>query len=90
MAEKKNKTVETAEAVDTAVETAAVGPAMITVKIPRTRKDQEDVFVAVNNRTYIIKRGVPVDVPDFVYEVLQHQEEMLEKIMLFDEQYAER
>ena len=32
-----------------------------------------------------IKRGVEVEVPDFVAEVLRHQEEMLENIMLFDE-----
>ena len=58
---------------------------MVKVRIPRTKADQEDVFVSVNLRTYIIKRGVEVEVPDFVAEVLQHQEEMLEEIMLFEE-----
>ncbi len=58
---------------------------MVRVKIPRTKKDQEDVFVSVNHRTFIVKRGEYVDVPDFVAEVLEHQEEMLEKIMLFEE-----
>jgi hypothetical protein len=29
---------------------------------------------------------VEVEVPDFVYEVLQNQEKMLEEIMLFEEQ----
>ena len=55
----------------------------VTVKLPRTRSDQEDVFVSVNNRTYIVKRGVAVAVPAAVAEVLQHQEEMLELIMRF-------
>ena len=55
------------------------------VRIPRTKADQEDVFVSVNMETFIIKRGVEVEVPDYVAEVLQHQEEMLEKIMLFEE-----
>ena len=60
-------------------------PKMVKVRIPRTKADQEDVFVSVNLRTYIIKRGIEVEVPEFVAEVLRHQEEMLEEIMLFDE-----
>lgn len=58
---------------------------MVKIRIPRTKKDEEDVFVSVNNYTCIIKRGVEVEVPDYVAEVLQHQEEMLEKIMLFED-----
>lgn len=58
---------------------------MVKVKIPRTKADEEDVFVSVNLETFIIKRGVYVEVPDYVAEVLEHQEEMLEKIMLFNE-----
>ena len=57
----------------------------VRIRIPRTRKDQEDVFVSVNDYTCIVKRGVEVEVPDFVAEVLQHQEKMLENIMLFEE-----
>lgn len=57
---------------------------MVKVRIPRTKKDEEDVFVSVNLNTYLIKRGVEVEVPDFVAEVLRHQEEMLEEIMLFE------
>lgn len=58
---------------------------MVKVKIPRTKADEEDVFVSVNLETFLIKRGVYVEVPDYVAEVLEHQEEMLEKIMLFNE-----
>lgn len=58
---------------------------MVKIRIPRTKADQEDVFVSVNNYTCIIKRGVEVEVPDYVAEVLRHQEEMLEKIMLFED-----
>lgn len=57
----------------------------VKVRIPRTKKDEEDVFVSVNNYTCIIKRGVEVEVPDYVAEVLRHQEEMLEEIMIFEE-----
>jgi hypothetical protein len=58
---------------------------LVKIRIPRTKADQEDVFVSVNLNTYVIKRGVEVEVPDFVAEVLRHQEEMLEQIMLFEE-----
>ena len=65
--------------------TTAPKQKMVKIRIPRTKKDEEDVFVSVNNYTCIIKRGVEVEVPDFVAEVLQHQEEMLESIMLFED-----
>lgn len=60
----------------------------VKIRIPRTKGDQEDVFVSVNNYTCIIKRGEEVEVPDYVAEVLRHQEEMLEKILDFDEKKA--
>lgn len=61
---------------------------MVKIRIPRERANQEDVFVAVNNRTFLIKRGENVEVPECVAEVLQHQEEMLEKIMLFEQEHV--
>lgn len=76
MAAKKNENTEEIE---------MTAPKTVKVRIPRTRKDEEDVFVSVNLNTYLIKRGVEVDVPDFVAEVLRHQEEMLEEIMLFEQ-----
>ena len=81
MATKKNEAIE-AENNEAVTET---GPKMVKIRIPRTKKDEEDVFVSVNLRTYIIKRGVEVEVPDFVAEVLRHQEEMMEEIMLFED-----
>jgi hypothetical protein len=58
---------------------------MVKIRIPRTKADQEDVFVSVNMRTWLIKRGVEVEVPECVAEVLRHKEEMLETIMAFEE-----
>ncbi len=58
---------------------------MVKVRIPRSKSDQEDEFVSVNLQTWAIKRGVEVEVPECVAEVLRHKEEMLEEIMLFDE-----
>lgn len=63
---------------------------MVKIRIPRTKADQEDVFVSVNMETYIIKRGVEVEVPDYVAEVIRHQEEMIENIMLFNEGKASK
>ena len=80
MATKKN---EVTEEVKNEVP-AETGPKMVKIRIPRTKADQEDVFVSVNMYTCIVKRGVEVEVPDFVAEVLRHQEEMLEEIMLFE------
>ncbi len=60
---------------------------LVKIRIPRTKADQEDVFVSVNMETFLIKRGVEVEVPDYVAEVLRHQEEMMETIMLFDEKF---
>lgn len=53
----------------------------VKVRLPKIKADQEDVFVSVNDYTCIVKRGVEVEVPVFVAEVLQHREEMLERIM---------
>ena len=84
MATKKNEN--SVEEVKTVAEaTVETGPKMVKIRIPRTKADQEDVFVSVNMYTCIIKRGVEVEVPDFVAEVLRHQEEMLEEIMLFED-----
>lgn len=57
----------------------------VTIRIPRLSPKQEDVFVSVNQNTYLIKRGVEVEVPAAVAEVLRHQEEMLEVIQQFEE-----
>ena len=55
----------------------------VKIKLPRDRRDQEDVFVGVNERTWLIKRGVEVEVPACVAEVLGNRENMLESIMAF-------
>lgn len=57
----------------------------VKIRIPRTKANQEDVFVSVNERTWIVKRGVEVEVPECVAEVLRHQEEMMDHIMLSGE-----
>lgn len=57
----------------------------VKIKLPRERRDQEDVFVGVNERTWLIKRGVEVEVPKCVAEVLINREMVLESIMAFQD-----
>ena len=81
MATKKNEAIE-AEKNETAAE---CGEKMVKIRIPRTKADQEDVPVWVNHRSWLIKRGVEVEVPECVAGVLRDQEKMLEEIMLFED-----
>mgnify|MGYP007119862122 CR=1 FL=1 len=56
----------------------------IKIKLPKIKGQSDDVFVSVNNYNCVIKRGEEVEVPVFVKEVLDHQEQMLETIELFE------
>ena len=50
----------------------------VKIRIPRLKENNDDVYVSVNDRTWLIKRGVEVEVPECVAEVLQHTDEMME------------
>jgi hypothetical protein len=53
----------------------------VRLRLPVTKEDQRDVFVRVNHRTWLIKRGETVEVPECVEEVLHNSENaMLESI----------
>lgn len=72
MAEKK-----TATTADTAEET-------VTIRLPLTRSEKEDVFVGLNGKRYLIKRGVDVTVPKGVANILENREKMLSVAMEFE------
>ena len=57
---------------------------MVTIKLPRNRRDEDDMFVSVNERTWLIKRGVEVEVPECVAEVIRNSELMQEEAYEFD------
>jgi hypothetical protein len=57
---------------------------MITIRLPRQSKDEEDVSVWVNERRFLIKRGVSVDVPVEVWKILQQSEKMQEVIYEYE------
>ena len=69
-----------------ATETTSTKPKKVKIKLPLSRTEKEDVYVAVNGRSYLIKRGEEVEVPDFVAEVIAHSEEMEAKAMAFEAQ----
>lgn len=56
----------------------------VKIKLPRM-KDEPDMFVSVNERTWLIKRGVEVEVPECVAEVIRNGEAMQEEAYNFDE-----
>ena len=63
---------------------------MVTIRIPLTREETDDVVVGVNGRTWLIKRGVNVEVPKCVAEVLRHSEKMLIQSIEYETSAAEK
>lgn len=57
------------------------GHPAVTIRLPLTRSEKDDVWVSVNGKSMQIKRGVEVEVPECVAEVLQHKEDMLRVAM---------
>lgn len=58
----------------------------VKIKLPLTRTDKDDEWVCLNGKSYQIKRGVTVEVPAGVAEILQNKEEMLAVAMEFEAQ----
>lgn len=53
---------------------------MVKYKLPRLPGSKNaDVFVRVNDTKYLIKRGVEVEIPDFVAEVLDNSQKQDDK-----------
>ena len=63
-------------------------PKMVKIKLPLSRTEKDDVYVALNGKSYQIKRGKEVEVPVGVAEILQHRDEMLSQAMEFEAQAA--
>ena len=58
---------------------------LVKIRIPRGRENQDDVFVGVNGRTWLIKRGVEVEVPECVAEVIRNSEKAEEAAYSFND-----
>lgn len=68
----------------------AKNPDTVTIKLYKDQNIKDDVQVFVNGRQYIIKRGVSVDVPREVFEVLQNQEKMRDQIAAYNEAHEQK
>ena len=56
----------------------------VTIRLPLTRTEKEDVFVGINGKTYLIRRGEEVAVPANVAAVLQRREKALAAALEFE------
>lgn len=59
---------------------------MVKIKLPLTRSEKEDVFVGLNGKRYLIKRGVEVTVPEGVAKIIARKEKMLSVAMDYEAQ----
>lgn len=56
----------------------------VTIQLPLSRHEKDDVFVGVNGKSWLIKRGEAVKVPACVAEILKNREKMLMQAMEFE------
>lgn len=62
----------------------------VSVTIPRGRKQEENfVIVSVNGRSFKIMKGVQVEVPDYVAEVLVNSRMMAEEARRYMDRMAD-
>ena len=62
----------------------------VTIRLPLSRDERDDVYVGLNGKGYLIKRGVNVDVPAGVAEILRRREEMLESAFAYEDQLEKK
>lgn len=64
---------------------------MVRIQLPRaTGREETTLFVGLNGKGYNIKRGVPVNVPRPVYDILMESERMKERQADYDEQLRQQ
>ena len=63
---------------------------MKTIMLPRGRKNEENfVIVSVNGRSFQIMKGVEVEVPDYIAEVLSNNRRMAEEARQYVDRMAD-
>ena len=63
---------------------------MTTILLPRGRKNEENfVIVSVNGRSFKIMKGVEVQVPGYVAEVLENNRAMAEEARRYVDRMAD-
>ena len=59
--------------------TAETTETMVTIKLPRIKGESDSVYVSINERDWLIKRGVSVEVPECVAKLIEQQEQAQEE-----------
>lgn len=72
------------------VKATAAKPKTAKIKLPLSKYEKDDVYVAINGKSYLIKRGIEVQVPAAVVEVLENRERMLRMAYDFEEEAASK
>lgn len=86
MAVKKTVTDTAEELAQAPIENTDPWKELVTIKIPKAPRGGENFVVAsVNGNVYKIERGVAVDVPAPIAEVIQNAEEMSEEADIYIE-----
>ena len=57
----------------------------VTIKLPKTKEKTGPLFVSVNERTFLIQRGVSVSVPECVAEEIARSERAEDEALEFEE-----
>ena len=52
---------------------------MVTIKLPRIKGAPDAEYVSINERNWLIKRGVAVEVPECVANLLDEQDRAIEE-----------
>lgn len=83
MGKVKDDTVQEAVAVDVVQEAEEKkGPKMEKIFLFKDNNEyKDDVFVSVNGENYQIQRGIEVEVPSYIAEVLRNQQRQDQKAM---------
>ena len=61
-------------------------PKKVKIMLPITRVEKDDEYACLNGKAYLIQRGVEVEVPAGVAEILRNKEKQLMDAMAFEAQ----
>ena len=69
------------ESKEKTAQTAQTEEKMVKIRIPKLHDGGEEAqFVSVNGRDFLIKRGIDVEVPACVAEVLEHSATQMDRL----------
>ena len=90
MATKKEDTAPEVQEQEELTEDEKLWGKMVKIRLPIIpgQAKQEALFVGCNTRTWVIPRGVEMEVPECVVEILQHSEDAQLEAMRFQEANA--